>query len=83
MQMQMQPNSLDHSNVHIFSTFFMDRLRDMGLDEAEKWTKGQKDSKNKIDIFTKDLVFLPINESEHWSLCVVVNPSEIAKKHAW
>ena len=31
------------------------------------WTK-------KIDIFKKKLIFVPVNDDKHWSLCVIVNP---------
>jgi len=31
-----------------------------------------------INIFKKKFVFIPINDDEHWSLCVVVNPNLIA-----
>ena len=34
-----------------------------------------------IDIFKKKFVFVPINKDLHWSLCVIVNPGEIAKMY--
>jgi sentrin-specific protease 7 len=39
---------------------------------VETWTK-----KKAIDIFEKKFVFIPINKSLHWSLCVVINPGAI------
>jgi Ulp1 family protease len=50
----------------------MSNLRENGAESMVKWTK-QKD----IDVFRKKLVFIPINEAEHWSLCVLVNPGLI------
>ena len=37
-------------------------------------------ARKNIDIFKKKFVFIPINESLHWSLCVVVNPGKIKSK---
>lgn len=39
------------------------------MSEVTKWTRNKS-----IDIFSKKFVFVPINESLHWSLCVIVNP---------
>ena len=33
--------------------------------------------KKNINIFEKRLIFIPINENLHWTLCVVVNPGAI------
>ena len=42
----------------------------------QRWTK-------RINIFEKDLVFIPINEDLHWSLAVIVNPgAELPKVSA-
>ena len=30
-----------------------------------------------IDIFSKRMIFLPINQGKHWSLCIVINPGLI------
>lgn len=38
-------------------------------------------AKHNIDIFKKQFVFIPINESLHWSLCVVVNPGAITNEY--
>jgi Ulp1 family protease len=57
----------------VFSTHFYSTLRDEGVDAVTKWTM-----KRGIDIFTKKMLFFPINKCLHWSLCVVVNPGEIA-----
>jgi len=49
-------------NVHYFSTFFWTKLKE-GYDKSRlaKWTK-------KFDIFSKDVVLIPINHSNaHWT----------------
>ena len=38
----------------------------------ESWT-----AKRDVDIFEKKFIFVPVNKSLHWSLCVVVNPGAI------
>ena len=49
-------------------------LRDEGVGAVESWT-----AKKNIDIFSKKFIFLPVNKSLHWSLCVIVNPGMIEK----
>jgi hypothetical protein len=60
------------SDLHIFSSHFFTTLSDDGTDAVRSWT-----AKKNIDIFQKKLIFIPINQSLHWSLCVVVNPGAI------
>ncbi|KAI8328623.1 hypothetical protein BC941DRAFT_444516 [Chlamydoabsidia padenii] len=50
--------------IHCFNTFFCSTLRDQGYDKVKRWTK-------KVDIFSKDLLLVPINRSYHWTLGVV------------
>ena len=47
-------------------------LKDEGYKGVSKWT-----SKKNINIFEKKLLFMPVHESLHWSLCIVVNPDLI------
>ncbi|OAX39413.1 cysteine proteinase [Rhizopogon vinicolor AM-OR11-026] len=50
-------------DVHYFSTFFWPKLKDEGYEKGRlaKWTK-------KIDIFSKDVILIPINHSNsHWT----------------
>ena len=61
----------------IFTTHFMSTLLKDGTASVISWT-----AKKKINVFKKRIVFLPINASLHWSLCVVVNPGLIAINHA-
>lgn len=62
----------DRSTVHFFSSHFYTSLVEEGHSGVESWTR-----KKNIDVFTKKLIFIPINKSLHWSICVVVNPSAI------
>lgn len=58
----------DPWKVHVFNTFFLPKLQDMGYEKARlnKWTK-------KIDIFSKDIVLIPCNlGNSHWT-CAAIN----------
>jgi hypothetical protein len=61
-----------NSLVHFFTSHFYTTIRDDNPEAVTSWTK-----KKKIDIFSKRLIFLPINATLHWSLCVVVNPGNL------
>ena len=61
----------------------MTTLKDKGIQAVSSWTANKN-----INVFKKRLIFIPVNENLHWSLCVVVNPGliannydRIAKKH--
>ena len=74
------------SRCHFFNSFFYKRLTECmgkssgrrgggkspgsGYESVRRWTKN-------VDIFTKDFLFVPINESLHWSLAVVCWPGKI------
>jgi sentrin-specific protease 7 len=60
------------SEVHFFTSHFYSTLAKNGAKAVASWT-----TKKNIDIFSKKFIFIPINQSLHWSLCVVVNPGEI------
>ena len=62
------------SDVHFFTTHFMSRLEKKPSSVAS-WTK-------KIDIFKKKLIFVPVNDDNHWSLCVIVNPGLLHQPQA-
>ena len=64
--------SPEMSSVHFFTSHFFTTLDDEGPEAVSSWT-----AKKNIDIFKKRFIFIPINESLHWSLCVVVNPGFI------
>ncbi|KAI7862089.1 Senp1 mutant in complex with sumo-1 [Spinellus fusiger] len=50
-------------DIHCFNTFFYSTIRESGYSKVKRWTK-------RVDIFAKDLVFVPINQSLHWVLAV-------------
>ena len=58
--------------VHFFSSYFFTTLVKEGVEGVKTWTE-----KKNINIFEKRLIFIPINENLHWTLCVVVNPGAI------
>eukprot|EP00173_Palmaria_palmata_P000967 Plantae.Rhodophyta-Palmaria_palmata.ctg15.p1 GENE.Plantae.Rhodophyta-Palmaria_palmata.ctg15~~Plantae.Rhodophyta-Palmaria_palmata.ctg15.p1 ORF type:complete len:781 (-),score=204.46 Plantae.Rhodophyta-Palmaria_palmata.ctg15:660-2966(-) len=63
-----------NEDVFCFSSFFFGRLRPQPNDERKsidyqgvrRWTKS-------VDIFEKKMVFVPICDSYHWSLIIIVN----------
>uniref|UniRef100_A0A1A8QXD9 EFR3 homolog Ba n=1 Tax=Nothobranchius pienaari TaxID=704102 RepID=A0A1A8QXD9_9TELE len=68
---------------HIFSTFFykqLSRRRAAGEDDApsvpDRRTRHQrvKTWTRHVDIFTKDFLFVPVNQEAHWFLVVVCFP---------
>jgi hypothetical protein len=68
--------NVDESRVHIFTSHFYTALAEGGPQTVESWT-----AKKNIDIFSKRMIFIPINKSLHWSLCVVVNANEIGRMY--
>eukprot|EP00588_Corethron_pennatum_P034698 CAMPEP_0194346062 /NCGR_PEP_ID=MMETSP0171-20130528/105212_1 /TAXON_ID=218684 /ORGANISM="Corethron pennatum, Strain L29A3" /LENGTH=1294 /DNA_ID=CAMNT_0039113135 /DNA_START=141 /DNA_END=4027 /DNA_ORIENTATION=+ len=73
MQWMIRKDDPRTSPVHLFSTHFYTTLKEEGVEAVTKWT-----AKN---IFEKRFIFIPINGSLHWSLCVVVNPSKICEEN--
>ncbi|KAK9702175.1 hypothetical protein K7432_011381 [Basidiobolus ranarum] len=61
--------------VHFFNPFFYKRLTQKDksnkslniYDKVKKWT-------SKINLFSKNYIFIPINENLHWYLALVCNP---------
>jgi Ulp1 family protease len=58
-----------NSEVHFFTSQFYTKLANKGTDSVTSWT-----AKKDMDIFTKKFIFIPVNQSLHWTLYVVVNP---------
>ena len=56
----------ESSVVKFFPTHFYSTLKREGVTVRKN-----------INIFEKKLIFIPINKSLHWSLCVIVNPGSI------
>uniref|UniRef100_A0A1A9VNA9 Ubiquitin-like protease family profile domain-containing protein n=1 Tax=Glossina austeni TaxID=7395 RepID=A0A1A9VNA9_GLOAU len=57
--------SSDLPSVYAMSTFFASRLMSSGYNAVRRWT-------NKVDIFSKDILLIPINLAQvHWSLAII------------
>ncbi|XP_069744737.1 sentrin-specific protease 7 isoform X3 [Narcine bancroftii] len=68
--------------THIFSSFFYRRLtrKDNAEEETNSLSIQQKRHQRvktwtrHVDIFTKDFIFVPVNEESHWYLAVICFP---------
>ncbi|KAF9576552.1 hypothetical protein EC968_008030 [Mortierella alpina] len=67
-------NSELANQTYIFNSFFYERLlakpgkgMSSSYDGIKSWT-------NKIDIFSKKFIIVPIHESMHWYLAIITNP---------
>ncbi|CAK4141064.1 unnamed protein product [Aphanomyces euteiches] len=63
--------------IYFFSTHFYTTLVQRSnvqepFDKVKRWTRS-------VNIFELDFLFIPINESCHWSLAVICNPGALAK----
>ncbi|KAJ7195469.1 hypothetical protein GGX14DRAFT_474847 [Mycena pura] len=60
--------------IHVFSSFFYKKLNKKNFQEGyasvRKWT-------NKIDLFGKKYIIIPINENLHWYLAIIYHPEHI------
>ncbi|ORX86886.1 cysteine proteinase [Anaeromyces robustus] len=63
------------SNVHFFNSFFFDQLYSRKTLSPEEMYDSVKKWTSKVDIFDKNYIFIPINESMHWYLMMIYNPS--------
>lgn len=52
--------------VHCFSSLFFEKLAREGFSGVERWCVH-------LNVFGKKMIFVPVCEKKHWSLCVVVN----------
>uniref|UniRef100_A0A1A7YVN1 Sentrin-specific protease 6 n=1 Tax=Iconisemion striatum TaxID=60296 RepID=A0A1A7YVN1_9TELE len=73
----------DAQRIHVFSSFFYKRLnqreRRTGPDANNLPIQKRKHNRVKtwtrhVDLFQKDFIFVPINESAHWYLAVICFP---------
>ncbi|XP_047429985.1 sentrin-specific protease 6 isoform X2 [Mugil cephalus] len=73
----------DAQRIHVFSSFFYKRLnqrdRRNGPDAPNLPIQKRKHNRVKtwtrhVDLFQKDFIFVPINESAHWYLAVICFP---------
>jgi Ulp1 family protease len=69
LQREVPQESRPKDALLVFSSHFFTKLVEEGTVSVQKWT-ARKD----VNIFEKRMVFIPIYRSDHWSLCVVVNP---------
>lgn len=66
---------------YAYSTFFYSRLAsrlnqfNQSYKTVERWTKN-------VDIFAKELLVVPINEGEHWSVIFVLRPGLLVDRAA-
>ncbi|KAI8578229.1 hypothetical protein K450DRAFT_247854 [Umbelopsis ramanniana AG] len=58
-----QKNQSKYPAIHCFNTFFCTTLLESGYAKLKRWTK-------RVDIFSKDMVLIPVNSSLHWTLAV-------------
>ena len=61
--------------IHVFNCMFYTCLTahkqaEQGHKVVSRWT-------NKVDLFSKDYILIPINYSYHWSLAVIVRPGAV------
>lgn len=54
----------NYPNVHAFNTFFYPKLMKTGFQSVRRWTK-------KFDIFSNDILLIPIHLGVHWCLATV------------
>jgi hypothetical protein len=64
------------TDVHFFTSHFHSTLASDGVEGVKSWT-----ARKNINIFEKKLIFIPINKTLHWSLCVIVNPGAVEKSN--
>lgn len=66
------------TDVHFFTTQFFSKLANDGPSAVASWT-----AKKNINIFKKKFIFIPVNDSLHWSLCIVVNAGKIENAYEY
>lgn len=79
LEESLSPPGNSDLRVHLFSCLFFAKLTEGSQNSSrktgdhklvERWTKA-------VNIFDKDYLIVPINDCTHWSLAVIVNPSEV------
>ncbi|XP_068277104.1 sentrin-specific protease 2 [Nyctibius grandis] len=53
-----------YPTVHVFSPSFYPKLISAGYDAAKRWTRG-------VDLFSCDIILVPIRSREHWALVAI------------
>ncbi|ORX79617.1 cysteine proteinase [Basidiobolus meristosporus CBS 931.73] len=54
-----------YPSVHVFNTYFYPLLLENGYSKVQRWTR-------KVDLFSKDLVIIPVHLGVHWC-CAIIN----------
>ena len=74
-------SATDRDRVHIFSSFWFSRLtakpnptEDEQKDPVQRRHEKVKPWTKEVNIFEKDFVVVPINENDHWFLCIICYP---------
>lgn len=57
-------NNKDLPKVHVFNTFFYPKIMKVGHSGVKRWTR-------KVDIFSFDLLLIPVHLGMHWCLAVI------------
>ncbi|KAK9702297.1 hypothetical protein K7432_011302, partial [Basidiobolus ranarum] len=60
---KIQPDK--YPSVHVFNTYFYPLLTEHGYPKVQRWTR-------KVDLFSKELVIIPIHLGVHWC-CAIIN----------
>ncbi|KAI5816972.1 hypothetical protein BZA77DRAFT_46436 [Pyronema omphalodes] len=79
-----EKNPALHQETHFFNTFFFERLstpsrwgmrgdKQKNMDTVLRWTA-------KVDLFEKNYIIIPINESSHWYLAIICNLQHLKRK---
>ncbi|XP_071819352.1 uncharacterized protein [Apostichopus japonicus] len=78
----------DRERTHVFSSFFYKRLtqreygsqsgNDLKLTPAEKRHLKVRKWTRRVDLFKKDFIIIPINESSHWYVVIICFPSRVS-----
>ncbi|XP_066541634.1 sentrin-specific protease 6 isoform X2 [Hoplias malabaricus] len=77
----------DASRCHVFSSFFYksltqkDHLNTTGLSMQERRHNRVKTWTRHLDLFEKDFVFVPINQSAHWYLAIICFPGRVSPSY--
>ena len=62
----------NNSTCHFFTSHFYTQLEKKGPGDVRSWFTAKN-----LDVFSKRLVFVPVNARMHWSLAVIVNPGAL------
>ncbi|KAL2315295.1 SUMO deconjugating cysteine peptidase Ulp2 [Schizosaccharomyces pombe] len=71
-KLQTQNPSLAN-DTHIFNTFFYNRLTSKDKDGKRLGHRGVRKWTQKVDLFHKKYIIVPINETFHWYLAIICN----------